>query len=581
MRILNSLGVKIYAAAAISLIAMLIVSIYAIYQIGNIGIELKAITEEDIPLTIEITEAATDQLEQTITFERILKYALEKELGLADAKKYEAAKTHFFELGEKVENEIIAAEKIAAHGQIAVSNPDAIAEFADILTHLKVIEKEHKVFESHVKDVIKLLDKGDLKKGIPLGEKVDLEAEHLDKEIKSVLVQISKFTEKSVLLAEQHEKEALYWLSVICFILLITVPVIVFFIVQKLILTPLSTSLSAVNQLTANQLDKEIPTNRHDEIGSILKGLEIFRLKLLENRSLEEEMQELNKTSLLRSDKIDQLNITFDDNVTSILTKVNAATHALNETAHNMSAASEQTQRQSSTVLDNTSRTSSTATSVSSAVEELSATTGAIKDQTSSASNMTTEAVENFSAVRSKTAELVSNANKINEVIELIAGIAEQTNLLALNATIEAARAGEAGRGFAVVASEVKALATQTSKATEEISARISTMQNVTDTTALSIETIIEQVEGVNEAIIHIDQSVEEQSCVISDVNQNILTVSSDASETEHNIKDINDSAIITGNSAHSVLNAVNELNAEADMLQAEISEFLNEVKSA
>jgi methyl-accepting chemotaxis protein len=176
---------------------------------------------------------------------------------------------------------------------------------------------------------------------------------------------------------------------------------------------------------------------------------------------------------------------------------------------------------------------------------------------------------------------LAAAAQKIGEVVSLINDIAEQTNLLALNATIEAARAGEAGKGFAVVASEVKSLATQTAKATEEIGQQIAAIQSETNEAVTAIQAITTTIERMNEISTTIAAAIEEQGAATREISNNVQQVASGAAQVSSNIAGVTKTAGDTGNAAAEVLNAADELARQSQNLRIEVEKFLEAVRAA
>ena len=177
--------------------------------------------------------------------------------------------------------------------------------------------------------------------------------------------------------------------------------------------------------------------------------------------------------------------------------------------------------------------------------------------------------------------ELSQAAGRIGDVVKLITAIAEQTNLLALNATIEAARAGEAGRGFAVVASEVKSLAMQTAKATEEIGTHIAGMQKATSDSVAAIKEISATIGHISEIAGTIAAAVEEQGAATQEISRNVEEAAKGTAHVAENIVSVNRGANETGSASSQVLSAATALSGEGNKLKLEVDKFLATVRAA
>jgi methyl-accepting chemotaxis protein len=218
---------------------------------------------------------------------------------------------------------------------------------------------------------------------------------------------------------------------------------------------------------------------------------------------------------------------------------------------------------------------------VASAAEQLSASVREIASQTNQSSTSARDAVQRTERASGDIRELVDAAQRIGDVVNLINDIADQTNLLALNATIEAARAGEAGKGFAVVASEVKSLATQTAKATNDISEQISGMQDATKKTVDAIEAIRLIISEIDTTAVSIASAVEEQDASTQEIARNVAEVSAGAQDISRDMASLNEGAASNGAAANQVLGSAKSLSRESGELRSQVERFLESIRAS
>ncbi len=337
-----------------------------------------------------------------------------------------------------------------------------------------------------------------------------------------------------------------------------------------------------MTKLAGGDLDISVlGASRTDEVGGLAKALVVFKDNAMTARRLEAEQREEQIRKEARQRTIEGYIATFDDQVSEALQALTAASAEMHATAGSMTATAEETSRQATAVANASTEASSNVQTVAVATEELHASISEISRQVAQASETANLAVAETNRTNATVEGLAEAAQKIGEVVSLIQNIASQTNLLALNATIEAARAGESGKGFAVVATEVKALATQTAKATEDISAQIAAIQHETGNAVTAIKTIGTTIAQMSEIATAIAAAVEQQSAATRDISQNIQEVSRGTSEVSANVGSVNEAANETGAAATEVLTAADDLSHQSEKLRADVSTFLDLIRAA
>ncbi len=265
--------------------------------------------------------------------------------------------------------------------------------------------------------------------------------------------------------------------------------------------TPVKAMTGAMSRLAAHDLSVAVMgLERRDEIGAMAKAVQVFKDSMAKADELAEAQKAEQAAKEQRARKMSTLTAAFDVDVGAVVQAVSHQANQVQSSAQMLTSTAEEATRQSSAVASASEEASANVQTVASATEELSSSIGEISRQVAQSSRVAANAVAEAEKANQMVQGLADASQKIGAVVALITDIANQTNLLALNATIEAARAGEAGKGFAVVAAEVKNLANQTAKATEEISSQISGVQGATADAVqaiASISKIIGEINGI------------------------------------------------------------------------------------
>jgi methyl-accepting chemotaxis protein len=346
---------------------------------------------------------------------------------------------------------------------------------------------------------------------------------------------------------------------------------------------PLAQMRAAMERLAGGDSDFVVPgTGRRDEIGEMAGAVEVFRHNAIERRQLAAEQQQVQERAAEeRRADMHRIASQFEAAVGEIVGAVSSSSTELEAAAGTLTDTAERTQRLSSQVASASEEASTNVQSVASATDELSASVHEIGRQVHESSRIARDAVDQARKTDGRIAELAQAAHRIGDVVKLITAVAEQTNLLALNATIEAARAGEAGRGFAVVAQEVKALAGQTAKATDEIGQQIAAMQTATEDSVASIQEIgatIDRVAGIAQSIA---AAVEQQGAATREIARNVQQAAHGTSEVAAKITAVDRGASETGSASAQVLSSAQALASEGSKLKLELQQFLATVRAA
>jgi methyl-accepting chemotaxis protein len=347
---------------------------------------------------------------------------------------------------------------------------------------------------------------------------------------------------------------------------------------------PLGRLVSVLQRMAGGDIDAEIPeAKRGDEIGAVGKAVEGIKTLVSQKAAEQAEIKRVadEAAAVERKRTMVELADGFERAVGGIVGQVSSSATELQATAQQMTSTATETASQSTNVAAAAEEAASNVGTVAAAAEELGASVQEIGRQVQGSAGLARTAVSEADQTGLLVQALKSTSAKIGDMVSMISGIAGQTNLLALNATIEAARAGEAGRGFAVVAAEVKELANQTAKATEEISRQIGEVQAVTDRAVLAIDGISGRIREIDSMATSIAAAVEQQGAATQEIVRNVAQAASGTTEVTSNIAGVAKASDETSAAASQVLTASSELSRQSERLAAEVSGFLSSVRTA
>ena len=353
------------------------------------------------------------------------------------------------------------------------------------------------------------------------------------------------------------------------------------FLIARSIVRPVYSITDSMKGLAAGDLESEIPmTNRKDEIAEMARAVQVFKDNANEMKRMEREQQESERRIAgERRLQMAELADNFESSVKSIVQRVADAGGIMEGSAGEVSHAISRTHDQAAAVAAASTEASANVRAVSAATSELTSSIEEISRQIKISNEKSDDASQQAGQSVALMGNLRNAVGEITEVVQLIQEIAEQTNLLALNATIEAARAGEAGKGFAVVASEVKNLATQTAQATERVSDRVAAIQKETDSASINMESVSKVIEELGTISAGIAAAMQEQTSTTQEIARNVEEASASAGDVTHNIEGVSASAEVSGNAAEAVSDRARELTTQIENLNRQVEAFLLHVR--
>ena len=554
-----SISTKLFAIVSFLFLVITIIGGFAFMQMRAINAAAHDIQAQWLPSVRWVGEMRV----QSARFRAVLRdHLIVADAERADVDKNLAARKADF-------------EKAAKAYQPLISSP-AERELADQL------DKQWQTFAGASAEVQSLANKGDVaaakeinaKKVVPVGRAMD-----------GTLAKLVELNDKGAETAGQGA-EATYWSAILLMSVILGGAIALglgaaIYMVRD-IRRGIGSILKPMGQLTDGELSVEIPhQGEATEIGRIASALQIFKEALVAKKASDEAARAEDAIKAARAQRISTATGNFEAMIGELVDSLSSASTELEASATTMTKTSDGTMSLSDSAASASRAVTDNIQAVAAATEEITSSVNEIGRQVHESNRIASTAVSQAQKTDESIARLSLAAGRINDVVKLIREVAEQTNLLALNATIEAARAGEAGRGFAVVASEVKALATQTAKATAEIDAQVADMQTATAESVAAIKEIGSTITLISEVSSAIAAAVEQQGAATQEIARNVQQSAQLSTQVAAEVTEVKRGSSETSAASGEVLTAARSLAHESDHLKNQVETFLDTVRAA
>lgn len=516
------ISLKMNILLVVNVILMIVVVWYGVGKMNSMGNEISEIAHEDIPLTNTLVEVTNHQLEQEVAMEKVLRLA-----GLGSHGKHEEilkVEEAFEEMHTGIEEELHKAEQIAQEAIALAHTEEARQEFTHVDEALKKIQQSYIVYHEHAAGLFELINNNRLDEANTKVEGIEHEAEQLHHELVVLMEEMEAFTEKSMLAVEQEEHEALIGML----------------------------AIAAVSLVIGLGLGSWITMGIRKSLNKTNHTIQV----MTQNKDLSMRLDE-------GKDELGEMGGHFNQMVASfqeLMSHLAAASTQLASSAEELSVVTTQSHKSMEDQRSSTEQMATAINQMSASLHEVAQNAVNAADAVAAADSEAEHGKEVVSGTISNISTMAAEVQKASDVIQLLAvdsenigkvldvirEIAEQTNLLALNAAIEAARAGEQGRGFAVVADEVRTLAQRTQESTEEIQSTIECLQarakeavgvmaegknqadnsvDHADGAGKSLDSIVGSVATMRDMTTQIASAVEQQSAVSEELNQTVVAI--------------------------------------------------------